>query len=482
MPTFHIVTFGCQANEADSERMAGAFVDAGYAHASAPEKADVVILNTCSIREKAEHKVYSLLGKFQVLKRERPGLKIGLAGCLGQLEGKELTRRFPGLDLVVGTGQMLNVPGLLAERSAVPLTLRPTEPMPTYVGTPPPLRGSRVSAFVNIMEGCNYFCTFCVVPYTRGRERSRPIADVLAEVEDLLREGYREVTLLGQTVNAYGKTLRPRTTFSALLRRIDSLGGGALRIRFTSPHPREVTPDLYAAIAECRGVCEHLHLPVQSGADRILARMRRLYTRLQYLEVVRGLRQAVPDVALSTDLIVGFPGETEEDHRATLDLLREVRYDSLFAFCYSPRRHTPAATYPDQIPEEVQRQRLAEVFELEAGIALEKNRERVGRVEEVLIERGPSPKEGSLASGRTRQNKWVHFMAGSPEVGSRIHAEITAAYSYYLKGAHYICGKPVSVEKSRVLGLKTAGKVLKTLDNEKSNTYHPRREPISYDP
>lgn len=457
MPTFHIVTFGCQANEADSERTAGAFVDAGYRPAGAPEEADVIILNTCSIREKAEHKVYSLLGRFQALKRGRPGLKIGLAGCLGQLEGTELARRFPGLDLVVGTGQMLNVPGLLAERPSVPLALRPTEPMPTYVGTPPPLRGSRVSALVNIMEGCNYFCTFCVVPYTRGRERSRPAADVLAEVEDLLREGYREVTLLGQTVNAYGKTLRPRTTFPALLREIDRLGGGALRIRFTSPHPREVTPDLYAAMAECRGVCEHLHLPVQSGADRILGRMRRLYTRTQYLEVVRRLREAVQDVALSTDLIVGFPGETEEDHRATLDLLREVRCDSLFAFCYSPRPHTPAARYPDQVPEEVQRRRLAEVFELEAGIALEKNRGRIGRIEEVLIERGPTAKEGSLASGRTRQNKWVHFVADGPEVGSIIHAEITEAYSYYLNGTHYIAGTPVSVENNRVFSLKMSG-------------------------
>ncbi len=434
MPTFHIVTFGCQANEADSERMAGAFVAAGYQHASCPEEADVILLNTCSIREKAEQKVYSLLGRYQGLKRERPGLKIGLTGCLGQLEGAALTRRFPGLDLVVGTGQMLKVPSLLQERPLIPLTLRPTEPMPTYVGTPPPLRGSRVSAFVNIMEGCNYFCTFCVVPYTRGRERSRPVADVLAEVEELLHRSYREVTLLGQTVNAYGKSLRPRTTFAALLRKVDALAGGDLRIRFTSPHPREVTPDLYAAMAECRGVCEHAHLPVQSGSDRVLTRMRRLYTRAEYVEVVRRLREAIPDVALSTDLIVGFPGETEEDHRATLDLLREVSYDSLFAFYYSPRPHTPAAEYPDQVLEPVKRQRLAEVFALQAAIALEKNRARIGRVEEVLVERGPSEKEGSLASGRTRQNKWVHFPADALEIGAGIKAEITEAYSYYLKG------------------------------------------------
>ena len=434
MPTFHIVTFGCQANEADSERMAGAFVAAGYQHASCPGEADVILLNTCSIREKAEQKVYSLLGRYQGLKRERPGLKIGLTGCLGQLEGAALTRRFPGLDLVVGTGQMLKVPGLLQERPLIPLTLRPTEPMPTYVGTPPPLRGSRVSAFVNIMEGCNYFCTFCVVPYTRGRERSRPVADVLAEVEELLYQSYREVTLLGQTVNAYGKSLRPRTTFAALLRQVDALAGGDLRIRFTSPHPREVTPDLYAAMAECRGVCEHAHLPVQSGSDRVLTRMRRLYTRAEYVEVVRRLREAIPDVALSTDLIVGFPGEAEEDHRATLDLLREVGYDSLFAFCYSPRPHTPAAKYPDQVLEPVKRQRLAEVFALQAAIALEKNRARIGRVEEVLVERGPSEKEGSLASGRTRQNKWVHFPADALEIGAGIKAEITEAYSYYLKG------------------------------------------------
>jgi tRNA-2-methylthio-N6-dimethylallyladenosine synthase len=440
MRTFHIVTFGCQANEADSERMAGALLAAGYAPAPCAREADVILLNTCSIREKAEQKVYSLLGRYQAIKRERPHLKIGLTGCLGQLQGADLKRRFPGLDLVVGTGQMLKMPGLLEARPAIPLTLRPTEPMPTYVGTPPPLRGSRVGAFVNIMEGCNYFCTFCVVPYTRGRERSRPVPDVLAEVEDLLQRGYREVTLLGQTVNAYGKSLRPRTTFAALLRQIDALAGGHLRIRFTSPHPREVTPDLFAAMTECRGVCEHLHLPVQSGSDRILARMRRLYTRAQYLEGVRRLREAVPDVALSTDLIVGFPGETEEDHGATLDLLREVGYDSLFAFCYSPRPHTLARDFPDQIPGEVKRERLAQVFKLQAAIALEKNRARLGRIEEVLVERGRSEKEGSLASGRTRQNRWVHFPVDAPEIGSRVNSEITEAFTYYLKGKIYQFG------------------------------------------
>ncbi|HEV8663919.1 MAG TPA: tRNA (N6-isopentenyl adenosine(37)-C2)-methylthiotransferase MiaB [Candidatus Methylomirabilis sp.] len=458
MPTFHIVTFGCQANEADSERMAGALLAAGYREAPSAEEADLILLNTCSIREKAEQKVYSLLGRYQALKRERPHVKIGLTGCLGQLTGAALQRRFPSLDLVLGTGQMLKVPALLLERPGLPVSLRPTEPMPTYVGTPPPLRQSRVSAFVNIMEGCNYFCTFCVVPYTRGRERSRPVADVLAEVEDLLREGYQEVTLLGQTVNAYGKTLQPRTTFAALLRQIDALAGGHLRIRFTSPHPREVTPDLYAAMAECRGVCEHLHLPVQSGSDRVLARMRRLYTRTQYLEVVRCLREAVPDVAVSTDLIVGFPGETEEDHRQTLELLQGVQYDSLFAFCYSPRPHTPAGEYPDQLPEPVKRERLAEVFALQAGIALEKNRARIGRVEEVLVERGPSEKEGSLASGRTRQNKWVHFAAECPDVRTKISTDITEAYTYYLKGKHHQGLLSVSPWKDRDSWRKGDGK------------------------
>jgi tRNA-2-methylthio-N6-dimethylallyladenosine synthase len=441
MPTFHIVTFGCQANEADSERMAGALLAAGYAPARCAQEADVILLNTCSIREKAEQKVYSLLGRYQAMKRERPSLKIGITGCLGQLQGADLKRRFPGLDVVVGTGQMLKMPDLLEARPGIPLTLRPTEPMPTYVGTPPPLRHSRVSAFVNIMEGCNYFCTFCVVPYTRGRERSRPVADVLAEVEDLLQGGYREVTLLGQTVNAYGKSLRPRTTFAALLRQVDALAGGHLRIRFTSPHPREVTPDMYAAMAACRGVCEHLHLPVQSGSDVILARMRRLYTRAQYLEVVRRVREAVPDVALSTDLIIGFPGETEEDHRATLDLLREVSYDSLFAFCYSPRPHTSARDFPGQIPDEAKRERLNQVFKLQAAIGLEKNRARIGRMERVLVERGRSEKEGSLASGRTRQNRWVHFSADAPEICSEIDSEITDAYTYYLKGKIYQPGR-----------------------------------------
>ncbi|HEY4719324.1 MAG TPA: MiaB/RimO family radical SAM methylthiotransferase, partial [Candidatus Methylomirabilis sp.] len=315
-----------------------------------------------------------------------------------------------------------------------PLRPRPNEPLPLYIQSPRPRRESRLKAWVSIMEGCNYLCTFCVVPYTRGPERSRPPHDILAEVRDLVEHGYREITLLGQTVNAYGKNLRPRIRFSDLLRAIDAAAGGTIRVRFTSSHPRDFTPDLVEAIATVPGVCEHVHLPVQAGSNRVLRRMRRLYTREEYMDTIQALTSAVPDIALSTDVIVGFPGETEDDFRETLRLLHEVQYDSLFAFKYSPRPLTPAATYSDQVAEALKTERITALLALQDQIALDRNRCRLGTIQEVLIEEGPNPKMGSAATGRTRRNQLVHFSEGSPSPGEIVSAVITEAYSHYLKG------------------------------------------------
>src|SRR3972149_5590789 len=401
MPKLTLIPFGCQANEADSEKIAGVLAGEGYELTERAEEADLILLNTCSIREKAEQKVYSLLGTFQHLKARNPRLKIGLCGW-----------RAPR-----------------GERRP-----HPAEPLPLYIQSPRPRRESRLKAWVSIMEGCNYLCTFCVVPYTRGPERSRPPHDILAEVRDLVEHGYREITLLGQTVNAYGKNLRPRIRFSDLLRAIDAAAGGTIRVRFTSSHPRDFTPDLVEAIATVPGVCEHVHLPVQAGSNRVLRRMRRLYTREEYMDTIQALTSPGPDIAPSPDVIIGFPGETEDDFRDTLRLLHEVQYDSLFAFKYSPRPLTPAATYSDQVAEALKTERITALLALQDQIALDRNRCRLGTIQEVLIEEGPNPKMGSAATGRTRRNQLVHFSEGSPSPGEIVSSVITEAYSHYLKG------------------------------------------------
>jgi tRNA-2-methylthio-N6-dimethylallyladenosine synthase len=434
MAKLKLITFGCQANEADSEKIAGVLAQEGFELTESAEDADLILINTCSIREKAEQKVYSLLGIFQRLKAQHPLMKIGLCGCLAQREGTRLKDRFPYLDLLAGPGAMIyRIPEMLRGGPAPPVLPRPKELLPLYVHSPRPRRESPFKAWVSIMEGCNYLCTFCVVPYTRGPERSRPPEDILAEVEELLQQDYKEITLLGQTVNAYGKNLKPRTRFSDLLQGIDALVGREMRVRFTSSHPRDLTPDLIEAIAGLTSVCEHVHLPVQAGSDRVLARMRRLYTRQEYLQKIEVLRQAVPDIALSTDLIVGFPGESDDDFQETLSLLRQVRYDSIFAFKYSPRPLTPAATYPDQVSGEAKTERIHAVLQLQDEISLQKNRERVGKIEEVLIEEGPNPKRQSSATGRTRRNQLVHFSQGSLFPGEKVSALLTEGYSHYLK-------------------------------------------------
>jgi len=434
MPKLKVVTFGCQANELDSARIAGILAGEGYTLTEDEREADLVILNGCSIREKAEQKLFSRLGTLQVLKAEHPRLRLGVAGCLAQREGAGLLRRFPQLDLVVGNGEHLaEIPRLLrvAPGQAAVAASEPAGLVPEHTAIH---RDSGIRAWVGIMEGCDNFCSFCVVPFTRGRERSRHPDDILREVNQLRDAGYREITLLGQTVNSYGKKLEPPISFAELLRRIDAAVGRRMRVRFTTSHPRDVTAELAGAMAALPSVCEHIHLPVQAGSTRTLNRMERNYTREDYLEKVAVLRAAVPDLAITTDIIVGFPGETDADFAETLSLMEQVGFDGGFAFKFSPRTGTPAAELPGQVPEAIKAERLRAVQKLQDRLSLERNRALIGRAVEVLTDRGLQKRDADLRAGRTRQNKIVHFQGEGVEEGSLVTVEITDATSHHLKG------------------------------------------------
>src|SRR5574337_130761 len=432
MPKLKLITFGCQAHDLDSERITGLLLREGYTLTEQEEEADLILLNTCAVREKAEHKVYSRLGSFQVLKRRRAGLKIGVCGCVAQQEGQALLNRFPYLDFVVGPSQLTAIPPLLAGTARGVATARAAGY--SYPVDAPVQRQSSVRAWVSIMEGCDRFCTFCVVPFTRGRERSRPVEEILEEIRGLKRQGYCEVTLLGQTVNSYGRKLTPPIGFVELLRRIDQLVGHSLRIRFTSPHPSDVTDELAAAIAELPSLCEQIHLPVQSGSDRILHRMKRGYNRNEYLQKVALLRANTPEIAITTDIIVGFPGETEEDFQATLYLIQTVGFDGAFIFKYSPRPHTEAERMSDQLPEEVKGRWLEQALALLNRQSLERNRAYVGRTIEVLVNREDAKGNAGRHAGRTRQNKLVHFSGDGAADGSVVLVPITGATPLYLQG------------------------------------------------
>jgi tRNA-2-methylthio-N6-dimethylallyladenosine synthase len=434
MPKLKLVTFGCQANELDSARIAGILARQGYILTEDEAEADLIILNGCSIREKAEHKLFSRLGTLQALKANNPRLRLGVAGCLAQREGDALLKRFPYLDLVVGNGEHLaEIPQLLAIHPGQP-AVAAAEPVGLFPEDVEVHRDSRIRAWVGIMEGCDNFCAFCVVPFTRGRERSRNPDDILREVLALRGAGYREITLLGQTVNSYGKKLEPPVPFAELLRRIDAAVGAGMRVRFTTSFPPDVTPALAEAMAVLPSVCEHIHLPVQAGSNLTLSRMKRTYTREDYLEKVAMLRAAAPDLAITTDIIVGFPGEADADVAETLTLMEAVGFDGCFAFKFSPRPGTPAAELSDQVPESVRAARLSRVLELQSRLSLQQNRGLMGQVVEVLVDRDLSKRDSGLAAGRTRQNKIVHFRGGEVEEGNMVSVEITEATSHHLKG------------------------------------------------
>ncbi len=432
----YISTFGCQMNEYDSARMADVLREsAGLALTANPEEADVVLLNTCSVREKAQEKVFSHLGRWRLLKRGKPGLIIGVGGCVASQEGAGILERAPFVDLVFGPQTIHRLPAMIA-------ALRATRQPQVDISFPeiekfdrlPEPRAERATAFVSIMEGCSRYCSFCVVPYTRGEEMNRPFAQVVAEVASLVAQGVREVTLLGQNVNAYRG---PRDDGAAvdlagLIRHVAGLAG-LERIRFTTSHPLEFRDSLVAAYAEVPQLANYLHLPVQSGSDRILAAMKRGYTRLEYKQKIRKLRAVRPEISLSSDFIVGFPGETEADFAQTLELIEDVGFDQSFSFIYSQRPGTPAASLPDQVPHEVKQQRLERLQAQVDGQARAISRRMVGSTQRVLVEK-PSRRNPRQLAGRTENMRWVNF-DGPPSLVDRFaDVCITEAMPNSLRG------------------------------------------------
>jgi tRNA-2-methylthio-N6-dimethylallyladenosine synthase len=426
----YIKTFGCQMNVADSEQMAQVLAP-DYVRTDRPEDADLYLINTCAIRRKSEEKVRSLLGSLRALKRRRPEMLLGVGGCVAQQEGERLLAAVPHLDLVFGTHGIYRLPDLV-RRAAV----KPQIDVSLEAGFPPTRpRGwqpAPAQTLVTIMQGCNNFCSFCVVPYVRGREYSRRPAEIVAEVREFLESGGKEVTLLGQNVNSYGRGLDEGVTFPGLLRRLLALPGLA-RLRFATSHPKDLSGELMALFGERTSLCESLHLPVQSGSNRILAAMNRGYTREQYKEKVENLRGVLPDINLSTDIIVGFPGETEADFQETLDLVEEIAFTQAFCFKYSPRPQTRAASLPDQVPEEAKSERLARLLDLQNRLTLAAHRRLVGQVREVLVE-GASKRSTAELTGRLRTNQVVNFSGPQKLLGRLVHVKLTEAHPHSLKG------------------------------------------------
>jgi tRNA-2-methylthio-N6-dimethylallyladenosine synthase len=430
-----IETFGCQMNVHDSERMAGLLDRAGYEPAGSPEEADLVVFNTCSVREHAEEKLFSRLGA--VAARARRGGRrplIAVAGCVAQQEGLRLRERAPEVDVIVGTHSLRRLPALVDDAwagRAPAIDVNPYEDVSFPLGVARP--SDPVRAYVTIIEGCNDYCTFCIVPYTRGHERMRPAAEILAEVRQAVEAGRREVHLLGQIVNHYRDPDDPACDFPALLERVHEIDG-LWRIRFASPHPRHVTPRLIAAVRDLPKVCKHLHLPVQSGSTRILAAMRRRHTREDYLDLVDRIREAVPDIALSTDIIVGFPGETPADFDDTLSLVERVRFHAMFSFRYSVRPHTLAAKrLPDDVPEPEKAARLARLQAVQREIQLDLHRRAVGTVVEVLVD-GPSRRHPGEVQGRTTGNTVVNLAGPLDWIGRLMPVRVVGAGPHSLRG------------------------------------------------
>jgi tRNA-2-methylthio-N6-dimethylallyladenosine synthase len=429
---YNILTWGCQMNEDDSAQMASLLEQEGY-RPSSLEEADVILLNTCSVRAKPEQKVYSKLGELKELKALRPDTVIGVCGCMAQKEAPLIRRRAPHVDLVVGTGQIDRIPALVdrvrSERTPVIATELPDRKDRSDKTTPKralPLSAPRLKSFVSVMYGCDKFCAFCIVPITRGKERSRPADEIVLEVERLASAGTREVILLGQTVNSYGKFLDKPCTYAELLRRLSAIEG-IERIRYTSPYPKDFTDDLIEAIATLPKVCPQVHLPVQVGDDELLARMHRGYTTGQYRTTVEKLRAAIPDLCLTTDLMLGFPGETHEQFENTLRFVEEMKYDSAFMFAYSPREGTKAAEMGDQIPHPVKIERLEKLIALQNEITLQINHSQVGQVYEVLVE-GRSPKDPKKWTGQSPQGKTINFPAERDLFGQIVRVRATHSH------------------------------------------------------
>jgi tRNA-2-methylthio-N6-dimethylallyladenosine synthase len=430
---YSVTTFGCQMNAHDSERIKGLLEELGLGEAASPDEADVVVFNTCTIREKPDTKLAAYLGEASARKRENPDRVIAVGGCYAEAQRERIFELYPAVDVAFGPGSIahlgewLGAGGVGVARGRFGLDER------AFAATLPMHRERSFQAWVQVSMGCNSTCSYCIVPSVRGREQSRRPGEVLAEVTRLAADGVKELTLLGQNVNSWGRDLAPdiRTEFGELLRVCDAVDG-IERIRFTSPHPKDFRDPVIAAIAECDAVCEQIHLPLQSGSSRLLKAMRRTYTRERYLTLAAKLRDAIPDLALSTDIIVGFPGETDDDFRETLEVVEAVGFDGAFTFVYSPRHGTDAATMPGQVPHELKIERMEQLVELTQRLASERNGARVGLTEEVLVE-GRSRTDDSLLRGRTRRNTTVNF-SGDAAAGELVLVRIDAATSTTLRG------------------------------------------------
>ncbi len=457
---FFLRTFGCQMNEHDSERIAGLLQEDGLVEAETAAEADVVVLNTCCIRENADNKLYGTLGHLKSVKDQRPGMQIVVAGCLAQKDRSAVVDRAPYVDVVLGTHNVHRAADLLRQASSqegpVVEILEETDAddRQAFPSALPVRRELPWAGWVTIQVGCDNACAFCIVPAVRGREISRPLHEIVTEVERAAADGVTEVTLLGQNVNSYGRDLalaarqaggadRVRPLFDQLLRAVGSVEG-IRRVRYTSPHPKDLRPETIEAMAATPAVCEHLHLPLQSGSDAVLAAMHRGYTAERYLERLAAARAAVDDLAVTTDIIVGFPGETEDDFAATLAVAAEAAYDSAYTFLYSPRPGTEAAErHADFVPASVSAERFERLRVVVEHSALQRHQARIGRTEEVLVE-GPSRKDPAVLTGRTRQNKLVHFPAPRIRAGSYALVEVTGAAPHHLRGELVAVTRPAA--------------------------------------
>jgi tRNA-2-methylthio-N6-dimethylallyladenosine synthase len=432
MPHVFIKTFGCQMNEHDSERMLALLEECGYQETARWEEADLILVNTCTVREKPEQKAYSIVGRFQQLKAHNPDAIIGITGCVAQQRGEDLLARIPILDFVLGPGKIHTLPEILRD---VKKGKRGTCSVGFENGSPinlPLPHTEQLRTYVTIMQGCDNFCSYCIVPTVRGRERSRPSNEVLAEIDALVQRGTKEVVLLGQNVNSYAKRTPGELTFPQLLAKIDAIPG-LERIRFTTSHPKDLTEELIEAFGRLDHLCEHFHLPFQAGSDVVLKNMNRGYTRGKYLDQIRRLRKVAPQISITADVMVGFPGEGDGDFDHTLELVREVEFDGLFSFKYSPRQGTRAAQWEDDVPPEVKQRRLAILQELQREITLNKNKKLEGTVKEVLVE-GRSRNSPHMMMGRTGCNRIVNFAGGTAQVGKLVMVKIGEGLQNSLRG------------------------------------------------
>ena len=432
---FYIETWGCQMNEEDSEKLSGMLKRVGYTKTENKEDAGIILFNTCCVRENAENKVFGNLGSLKHLKKENPDLIIGICGCMMQQEGMadKILKKFPYVNIVFGTHNAYKFPEYLNRVKTEGVQIKEIFNKETDIVEGLPIdRESNVKAFVTIMYGCNNFCTYCIVPYVRGRERSRKPEDILNEVRELVAQGYKEITLLGQNVNSYGKGLEEEVDFAKLLRMINEIEG-LERVRFMTSHPKDLTHDVIMAIKECDKLCEQIHLPVQSGSNSILKKMNRHYTKEYYLDLIKKIKEEIPGVTLTTDIIVGFPGETEEDFQETLELVKEVGYSSAFTFIYSRRNNTPADMMLNQVSEEDKHHRFNRLIAAVNERVIAQNKAEEGNILEVLVD-GNSKNDAEKLTGRTRTGRLVNFTGENVNVGELVNVKITRAQNFSLIG------------------------------------------------